>query len=958
MDQGIRWYGYDPVSKTCNLLQVLRPDEDLSASFIRGRHISSGGYFVSNTVAAGAFAVAGSFNGITYIALPPITNMNPASLTQYKADDVNVVSSTSAAEGLAIVSPLNNAPEFRVFDIGSTPDWRTDLWTSFYISAGYAFNLSPGPGLNLPVTSRMVFQWTTSANTVNGGGVPAPLPWGHCKIEACVNLVSQSDPNTWGTTSDPLIQTVVYFNSADPADYHQTITSNSFFNTLVWWKSDIGGVNFWLSSTTININLYDEREISEIVIVIAGVGTPGPNVAAQSAFYVDLHFPDYYRNTTKEPGSIVGYQSMTTGQQLSIAGLAHWEVQPNYSLVRNLGVYYNVDDPLKMEAVVFTILSRLGTGLRFVYNRREFQSKLASGYFDLRDDDIVYHAASISTKFLTLLKKVGTAIAKPGIGLLGAGVGALTENPALGAMVTNGGLKLYDSISGQRQYRSSSRPKPHTTMVDSASDAQVDEAINLADAITPASSSQLTFAVNETVITIEREMVERGRQMVKFGVSGIEVRFQASSSRTYHSSSRGITLGDLDSAQSEEVVPMVAPIAPSKFMMASLLTIVRDPLGAAKAKRLTGQSSNVFSEMRTRYGCFMSYSLIPMTTKNEGAVGAFLVISSLPVLLPGNRPQLNYQPQGVWHDRSFFVDTNMKSFNSTSVKTLLRYSDFIKEGLQPDESFYISIVPLDYILGEIEGLSYMGGIASAGVGVPANAFISATMTEMEEITELEDKAAIAIHNGKKIYFFNFDMIDFGLLAERMSKMKKPALAKFIQNQYLDSLNTAAVALGSDDFSVGFTSYVSNSILDLLIGSKVEDILDITPAHKKYTQDAQAKAKAKEESSEYLMLSGSTTLRMTKEDLIHNNAKMYEDMINSGYFSTGQPGADKPQKFEDYIKKQQYRKAAAYWAQWKGWQNKAAGGTNAKKKQSRPPATAAPRLKRGEGSTVFARFHQH
>jgi len=443
---GIRQYGYDPASGTSNYLTTLYPDEDVTQNFIKGRSVAGGLALVANTVSGGAFAVSGALSAIAYNSLPPINTIAPQTLTQYKMDNISVLGSVPSAEGIIAVAPLTDTRRYRYFS-SRTPNVQGT--PNEVVTGG-------------PDNFRTQFEWetgttyTAAANTtilfdsqVTPGLLPTPLPWGNYSIDLMVNLDSSG-----AGASSPVLIVEVTTTSANSATYvpvttlHDAATAGAAYAGAAW-------------QFNLKYSDYTDAEITRIRVYI--LDPTAPNWLIISTCFMQFAFEDYYSMNYKEPGIVIAYASVSVGQQMSLNGKQHWEVTPNFNLSRNLPTFYNIDDNLKVEAAMLYLILNYGTHFRFVYPRLDFQRRAGSAAFHPSGQMIVYHASTISQKFLTLLRTMGQHLGRPAIGALGMGIGAALGNPALGIYAANAGLSLYDGWRGTAPnlppYRADTEPR-------------------------------------------------------------------------------------------------------------------------------------------------------------------------------------------------------------------------------------------------------------------------------------------------------------------------------------------------------------------------------------------------------------------------------------------------------------------------------------------------------------------
>lgn len=729
LDIGIRHYGFDTVTQTMNLIEVIRPDEDLPTNFLKARHISSGVMYYSNTIAAGAFAVAGTLTGISYIALPPVTTITPQTLTVYKADDLNVAASIASVEGIVEVAPLTESHEFRVFDIPQIFDYMVDTTFTNTIPAGV-----------YPVNAGVysIYEW----NSTSTQPVPTPLAWGHVKVDIRIvgNVVGVASP----TLDTFTVQINVIRRYANPATYQYAplFATRSFECPLV---SDDNGA-FQIVSLETTFQDFDEAEIDSITVsIVDNSGLYGQLSLFQGCF-MTVHCPDYLKYTTKEPGNIVVYDSISTGQQMSISGRAHYEVIPNADLVKNIGTYYSIEDNMQMQVAVNALAAGMATGaLRFLYRRSEY------GVPQYSEDQVVYMAATRS-KFLNTilggLKRAAPAI----ISGVGQAAGLMFGNPALGTALSEGGNLLYNGLTGSKaKYLTATKEQAIITPAEACQHKR----LNIHTVCIQHLSMTCKRCTEHTHVTVCFNCGETKRTDIKHLVND---------SLVYRASSTLGGLGNFMAGAPKESVPI--PQAPQRDVAVIKAEwfptwSARDPLGVAKTQFLERGNMALFSSDPRWPTDKYLHGFCPTILENEGQVVG--VVSCLTITLKpvsfGNNAE--FYEAVMLGERKCYKDSYMPPL-SENLKKVMMNSIFLNDPrmLGGTDPLYFTHIPSTYKQLKIEGFSHELALANAAIGCPAVMLMSGSVDPNYEVTQIESKTELALSVDGVIGFMNPDMDQF------------------------------------------------------------------------------------------------------------------------------------------------------------------------------------------------------
>lgn len=802
---GIRHYGYDPVTATCNLLGILLPDEDVTSNYIKGRSITGGLQLISNTVAGGAFAVSGALSAIAYGSLPPIDTISPSSLTQYKMDNVSVLGSVPSAEGVVVVAPITDTRKYRYF---ATKDNMTYGFANMLEFGGpdhflsqYAFNpLVPVAGL----PQAVLFDSDATPNFL-----PSPKPWGNYHA----TLSMEVTPSAVAAINNVTLE--ITTATADPATYAQILTTRN-------WP--INAVQTVGPAYRIALDLYDyvPAEIVRVRLLLNSGIAVNWTFGLSSA--LTLEFLDYTCLNFKEPGIIIAYASVSAGQQMSLMGKSHWEVVPNFNLSRNLPTFYNIDDPMKLEAAMLFIIMNYGTKFRFVYGRLDFFTRMRAGEMEPTAQNIVYHASTVSQKFLVLLKTIGSALARPGIAALGTGLGLISGNPMLGAAASNAGLLLYDGWRGEppppAPYRASTSltqgytledldryldnlgtglgfipsdpfpPPPYRASTSpfqtlccsfetSQSQTQSDDSslVSLPSIDPETEYSHYTLEDVDRFLTIPDSefgiyIPPDDPDLLAVLSQEIPVTTPAQAENVWgevqeaHLSRRPnreparyrASTGKVSFAQALAKKPALAPFeAPQPLAVPEVLVAtkipVKDRYASAKADCFTMPTTHSRANLiraieQDNGGQFYTAFSFPLVDADRNAIGASLVISHHPVKMAGATTKYVATPTSgpVIH-----MDTNILEGSEQFLRIVERTPN---EMFRTFHNLYVTIVPWNHEPERVDGTSWMMAAILAWKMVPDTVFVSGNPAKGQYLTDLQPKAALGLAQNRLMFFVN------------------------------------------------------------------------------------------------------------------------------------------------------------------------------------------------------------
>lgn len=397
---------------------------------------------LANTVNGGAFAVSGSFNAIAFESFPPIRTVTPQSITQYKRANYDSVQSVPVADGIVMISPLEYVSEFkhlRVVDEQMTTVSTYQLTRNVFRSeetVTYNMSIPVGTIYNIPAATPTTIATLT---------LPDPLPWGAGEI----NIVFRSGIAVLG---DAVLIARVYRYSADPITYARISNVTSSYSKALLGVTQ--GTNFVFESATFPVP-YDDREIYQIDLQLYSTGVQVFNTLGLNIFSFASHRPAI--KELSNTGCIAAYQAVTQ-LQMSLAGVANFEVIPRYQLTRNVPVGYNVElDTVSMIARN-SYIHQLGSSLRNVYSIPDFELSRKTGLFNQSSSAIVARASSMSQKLWRLLDTASPYLTAAG----GAILGVATGNPMLGKAAGSIAQGLY---SGMRSSGSNSIVKASSSVV-------------------------------------------------------------------------------------------------------------------------------------------------------------------------------------------------------------------------------------------------------------------------------------------------------------------------------------------------------------------------------------------------------------------------------------------------------------------------------------------------------------
>jgi hypothetical protein len=316
----LRLYWYSPTNSRFYLNSILPSSEDLSQNYTRGRLINSGLEVYSSTVTGTTFAISGNLNAITYSALPELPSLSFDSLVTYAAKSWMAAAQLPIFNGVVAINPPPNDSHFQNLGLNS---WTQQLF-------GYERSWDYGGTQGGVWNSGTLAGWTWSTDTET----TYPVNWsGRMRFRAY------------------LIPTAILGNTNFTMTIRApTISSTGVVTTTFYNNTNVIATAVANQQVALEWNLNIPPEVEAITF------NTGVTWAQVGLLRVSVFLPDYGLTYQWGPGSIVAWEGVTPGQQITVTSVNNWEAVPNASLSRqvgsSLGAEVNVQD-LEAAMVVF-----------------------------------------------------------------------------------------------------------------------------------------------------------------------------------------------------------------------------------------------------------------------------------------------------------------------------------------------------------------------------------------------------------------------------------------------------------------------------------------------------------------------------------------------------------------------------------------------------------------------------
>jgi len=376
-----RLYAFDNALQRYSLLRMILPTEDLTTNFYRIRHVAGGLKIQSATVNGGAFQISGTMSGIVFQNAPDVQQLTYGNLTQFHENDRSFVANLPIFNGIAALAQPYQDYDFVI------PESVANLEEEDVFQVNW----------NNAIGSSTLASWVTG-NVATAGTLfdtntqPGVLPgtqWGHHELNLRANYTCAV------VGGQCALSLIVTYASADPVTYARVLTIKQFdyFQGIV----AIGEV----FSPTFEVRTFDDREIVRIQILNSGAATVSI-VATGAGNYArtELRYYNYSFNRlgASGPGAIIAWQGTSTGQQIALSMINHYEAVPNANLSKNVSSgMTKLQDPMDLEVAEFVLAHASEIGIRFMFPLSEYNDMSVNGQFTPQYDreNTVAQAGSI-----------------------------------------------------------------------------------------------------------------------------------------------------------------------------------------------------------------------------------------------------------------------------------------------------------------------------------------------------------------------------------------------------------------------------------------------------------------------------------------------------------------------------------------------------------------------------------
>lgn len=380
----IQLWGKRPLDQRWKYYSSILPDQDLGSSFKFIRYVSGGVNFLSDTISAGTFAVAGTVVSIWTKDPPRFDEVDPSTLPSYRQCSEDVVVNTRLSEGVMIVGgPSGDDDWFQPESNSIFSSGKSQYSANYY----YQQNQSGG---GVPATTRPNSAgWDfTDAFLFDSDRVGAEIIYGMTGLTT-ISLNVSGVHNAVSPEDLFLRCGIVYTYSEGGVDVDavmaipgMTQRDTNTVSAIRYQCTANGDVNIVTPSPITRIRVF--FLIGPAVGASVPMGDPGST--AYSAFNIATMkvVNDNVATIGQESGvGIATITGMASDQSIAFEGTINYEAIPNAELSRNVkmssaGASLNLADLHTARE----ILSHKGlAGIRGVYPRQQYLNMIRSGYF-------------------------------------------------------------------------------------------------------------------------------------------------------------------------------------------------------------------------------------------------------------------------------------------------------------------------------------------------------------------------------------------------------------------------------------------------------------------------------------------------------------------------------------------------------------------------------------------------
>lgn len=385
-------------------LKNITLDQDLSTDFTFGRFVSGGFSVQSATIAAGAFAVAGTCNACAIQEFPDILSMTFNQISSHKRNEIDVKVGVPASQGVTCIASPDSDNRYTVFD--TTETFNVDGIIRVFDNLNPLDNAGPSGWNVAPLGNLSSNTFYQTALQARGAIIP-PNAWGQIDIHCAVNV--QISIAVAGVLT--VVMTARGWNTVDgvnavPVTKTATVLLDLFVGTNLP-STDL--FIFWNSDTVL-----------EQVDVVGTLSTPATNPWQLRYGTTEMKFWEYYDEGFNRTGFLVGFDGLTVGQTLTVSGVENDEVIPNSNLAKNIPTsYFGPFRPFELEMVSSYLANATENKLRFLWTTDEYRMWVMSRGFEQHTS--ISHIATASG-FSNMMGMILGGL-KVGMPLLGGYVG-------------------------------------------------------------------------------------------------------------------------------------------------------------------------------------------------------------------------------------------------------------------------------------------------------------------------------------------------------------------------------------------------------------------------------------------------------------------------------------------------------------------------------------------------------
>lgn len=361
--QPITIYGWHAATQKYVWWQNIDYDEKIVDNFELARFVSGALKAVSATVSGGNFNVSGVISATQYQDLPDVEALRFETISSYKRDNLNTLSCV-VTEGVCSLAHPDGAHNFVPYNTTSVTSQDALLVINDEINLA-----SDSP---LWQDGAAVFDTTRIT-----GYLPSNLS-GLITVHGNICIASNS-----------FVTLTVSVNGSQISPDFLTVTPIFNATDCAYDNSAFG------RSMSVFLSAYYPWPVESITI------TSSDASSVLGSSMLSIICQDYYQRGFRGPGTLIGMQAVTPGQQISLNAVGNFEVVPNASLSRNLSTNYaHMENPFDMEMAEMYIQKMPFLGESMLQTIPVYDMLLARKYYHHLSDRGVLGEASSFTDFL------------------------------------------------------------------------------------------------------------------------------------------------------------------------------------------------------------------------------------------------------------------------------------------------------------------------------------------------------------------------------------------------------------------------------------------------------------------------------------------------------------------------------------------------------------------------------